>query len=120
MGEGVNVGEALEEDGLALHDGKGRVGTDVAQAENRRPVGDDGHHVGLGGHFEDGIPVPPDLPAGFGHSGSVGQGQVGHGVDGHLAFDGHLALFRPVQIQGLCVDFLASHERTSFAEMKNI
>src|SRR5262249_32449234 len=43
--DAVDVGEALEESALALHDGLGRLRAQVAEAENGRAVGDDRHQV---------------------------------------------------------------------------
>ena len=45
--EGVDVGELLEQHRLALHHGHRGLGADVAEAEDRRPVGDDGDRVRL-------------------------------------------------------------------------
>ena len=45
--EGVDVGELLEEDGLALHDGQRALGADVAEPEHRGAVADDGDRVAL-------------------------------------------------------------------------
>ena len=47
--EGVDAGELLEEHRLALHHRHGRLRADVAEAEHRGPVGDDGDHVALDG-----------------------------------------------------------------------
>ncbi len=44
---GIDVGEPLEQCGLALHHGNCRGRTDVAQSENRRPVGDHRNAVAL-------------------------------------------------------------------------
>jgi hypothetical protein len=43
--EGVDAGELLEQQRLALHDRHGGLGADVAEAEHRGAVGDDGHGV---------------------------------------------------------------------------
>ena len=43
--KGVDVGERLEQRALPLHDGHARNAADVAQAEHRRPVGDDRDEV---------------------------------------------------------------------------
>ena len=44
-GEGIHPGEGLEEHALALHHGHGGLRADVAQTQDGRPVGDDGHQV---------------------------------------------------------------------------
>ena len=46
--EGVHAAEVLEEHRLALHHGQRGLGSDVAQPEYGRAVGDHGHHVLLG------------------------------------------------------------------------
>jgi hypothetical protein len=45
----VDIGKALEEDGLALHDGLGGEGAEVPQTKDRRAVGDHGHEIPAGG-----------------------------------------------------------------------
>ena len=47
--DGVDVGEALEEDRLALHHRLGGQRAEVAQAQDRGAVGDHRHQVALGG-----------------------------------------------------------------------
>ena len=47
--DAVDVGEALEERGLALHHRLGRQRAEIAEAEDGRAVGDDGDQVALGG-----------------------------------------------------------------------
>ena len=47
--EDVDVGEAFEQDTLAFHDRLAGQRADVAQAEHRGAVGDDGDQVALGG-----------------------------------------------------------------------
>ena len=50
---GVDVGEPLEQRGLALHHRHRGAGADVAEAEHRRAVGDDGDRVALDGEPAD-------------------------------------------------------------------
>jgi hypothetical protein len=47
--EHVDAGELLEEDCLALHHRLGGERADVAEPEDRRAVGDDGHQVSAAG-----------------------------------------------------------------------
>ena len=74
--EHVDVGEALEEHALALHDGLGGERSDVAQAEHRGAVGDHGDQVALGRVLVDLFGIPRDLQAWFGHSRAVRQREV--------------------------------------------
>src|SRR5947208_178880 len=74
--EHVDIRERLEEDPLALHDRFARQGTDVPEAEHRRPVGDDGHQVAF---RRIGVCVPRsgrDLAARLRHPRRIGEGQV--------------------------------------------
>jgi len=57
------------------------------------------HHVALEGVLVHVVGVFLDLAAGFGHTGSVGGGQVIAGGDLHLAYDAHLALVGLVHFQ---------------------
>ena len=43
--EGVDAGEFFEQRALAFHDGHACLGPDIAKAENRASVGDDGDKV---------------------------------------------------------------------------
>ena len=43
----IDVGEALEQDGFALHDRLGGQGAEIAEAENRGSVGDDRDEIAL-------------------------------------------------------------------------
>ena len=47
--DGVDVGEALEQRALALHHGLRRLGAEIAEAQDRRAVGDHRHQVALVG-----------------------------------------------------------------------
>ena len=51
---GVDVREALEEDGFALHDGESGLRADVAEPEHGRAVADHGHGVAASGVLPDG------------------------------------------------------------------
>ena len=47
--DGVDIGEALEQDRLAFHHRLGGQRAEIAEAEDGRAVGDDGDEVALGG-----------------------------------------------------------------------
>ena len=66
--EGVDVGEALEERGLALHDRQRRERADVAEPEHRGAVGDDGDGVALDGQPAGVLGVLGDRHADPGHA----------------------------------------------------
>ena len=68
--------EYLEQKGLSLHYGLAGEGSDVAQAEDGRAVGDDGHEIALVGVFVGILRMVLDLQAGVGHTGRIGQGKV--------------------------------------------
>jgi hypothetical protein len=74
--ENVDVGEALEEHRLALHDRLSGQSANVAEAEDGTPVRDHRHQVAPVGVSERRIGVVGDRQAGVGHSGGVGQTQI--------------------------------------------
>ena len=84
--EHVDIGEAFEQDRLALHDGIAGQGADVPQPQHGGPVGNHRDKVAPVGVFEGCIGVLFDHPAGGGHAGRVGQAQVGLAEEG---FGGH-------------------------------
>ena len=74
--EDVDAGELLEQHRLAFHHRLGRQRADVAQAQHRRAVGDDGHQVAARGVAVGVALVGDDLFAGRRHAGRIGQRQV--------------------------------------------
>jgi len=80
--DGVDVGEFLEEDGFALHDGLGGEGADIAEAENGGAVGDDGDEVAARGVVQRLERIFFDFLTGIGDAGRVGQRQVTLGRHG--------------------------------------
>ncbi len=77
--EDVDVGEALEQDALALHHGLAGERADVAEAEDRGAVGDDGHQIALGGVAVRVLGPPLDLETGNGDTGRVGERKIALG-----------------------------------------
>ena len=77
--DAVDVGEALEQDRLALHHRLGGEGAQVAQAQDGGAVGDHGHQVAAGGVVVGGVGVLLDREAGGGDAGRVGERQVAGG-----------------------------------------
>jgi hypothetical protein len=80
--EHVDVGETLEEDALPLHHRLGRLGPDVAEAEDRGAVGDDGDEVAPRRVPEDVVDVLRDGAARLGDPGTVGERQIALRPDG--------------------------------------
>jgi hypothetical protein len=74
--DGVHVGEALEENGLALHHRLGGQRAEIAEAENRRAVRDHRHHVGAGGVVEGERRVLGDGQHRNRHARRIGERQV--------------------------------------------
>jgi uncharacterized membrane-anchored protein len=66
--EDIDAGELLEEAALAFHHRLAGERADVAQAEHRRAVGDDGHQVAARGEVHRLGRVTRDLHAGIGHA----------------------------------------------------
>ena len=74
--DAVDVGEALEQDGLALHHRLAGQRPDVAQAQHGRAVGDHGHQIALDRVIVGGRRVLLDREAGGGNARRVGQREV--------------------------------------------
>ena len=74
--DAVDVGEALEEDGLAFHHRLAGQRPDVAQAQHGGAVGDDGHQVALDRVVVGGGGILLDREAGGGDARRIGQRQV--------------------------------------------
>ena len=87
---GVDAGELLEQHRLALHHGQRRAGTDVAETENGRAVGDDGDGVALAGQVPDAVRVVGDGAGDPRHPRRVRHRKVVARADRHLR--GHLDL----------------------------
>ena len=74
--EHVDVGEFLEEDGLAFHHRLGGEGTDRAQAQHGGAVGDDGNQIAARGIVHRLVGIGSDLHAGRGHAWRISQCKV--------------------------------------------
>ena len=86
-GNGVDAGEALEENGFALHDRKSCARADVAETEDGGAVRDDGDHIALRCVVVDGLGLLLDCKARRRDTRRVGAAEVvaraeGHGRDG--------------------------------------
>ena len=77
--DAVDVGEALEQDGLALHHRLGGEGAEIAEAKDRGAVGDHRHEIAPGGVVVGGVGILLDREARGGDAGRVGQRQVAGG-----------------------------------------
>ncbi len=75
-GNGVDACEVLEEHRLALHHRHGREGADVAEAEHRRAVADDGDRVAPGRVARREARVGGDRQGHLGHPRGVEEGEV--------------------------------------------
>ena len=106
-GHGVHVAESLEQRAFAFHDGHRGQRTDVAQAEHRRPVGDDGDGVRLlrVGVGERGI--RRDLLARLGDARRISERQILARLDLHLGNGVKLTLPLFVQTQRFLRDIHA-------------
>ena len=83
--DGVDVGEALEQHGLAFHHRLGGERAEIAKAENGGAVGDDRDEVALGREFECLVLVRGDRQHRHGDARGIGQRQVAlgrHGLGG--------------------------------------
>ena len=71
--EGVDVGEAFEQYRLALHHGLRRERAAIAEAEDRRAVGDHGNEIALGGVVEGAARIFCDRKHGHGDAGRISE-----------------------------------------------
>ena len=105
--EHIDACKLLEQAALALHDGLGRQGANVAQTQYGRAVGDHGHQVATRGEFVRLGRIGSDVQAGISHTRRVGQRQialVGQGlgrVDRNLAACGKAVVVTGSVAQGL-------------------
>ena len=74
--EDIDIRKALEENALALHDGLARQGSDIAKAQHRAAVGDDGHQIALRRIAIRVIGVARDLKARLRDTRRIGQSQI--------------------------------------------
>jgi hypothetical protein len=74
--DGIDVGKTLEQRALALHHGLGRLRAEVAEAEDRRAVGDDGHHVALVGVVVGELGIAGDGEHRHRHARRIGERQI--------------------------------------------
>ncbi len=96
--EYVDVGKALEEDGLALHDGLSGERADVAQAEHGGAVAEHGDQIAAAGVLEGVLRILLDLEAGLGDARRVGQAQIALRAAGLGGCDFNLSRARPIVI----------------------
>ena len=102
--ERVHVAERLEEDALALHDRHTGFGTDVAETEDRRAVGDNGAEIPPARQLIAFLDVLLNLQARLRHAGRVCERKIVPVLDRHLRHDLDLALPLAVQTERfLCV-----------------
>ena len=66
--ETVDIGELLEEHGLALHHRFRGQRADIAQPQHRGAIADHGHQIAARGIARGGVGVVLDLDAGLGHA----------------------------------------------------
>src|SRR5262249_21143776 len=85
--EGVDAGKLLEEHRLAFHHRQRRLGTVVAQTDDRSAGGHDGYRVVLHREGKSTLTVVPNGQTHPGHTRGVSHGEVVPGADGNLVFD---------------------------------
>ena len=110
----IDVGEALEQHRLAFHHRLGGERPEIAEAEDRRAVGDHRHHVAAGGVVEGERRVLGDRLHRHRHARRIGQRQVALGR--HRLGRRDLELARPpvgVEVQG----FLIGERRSSLGRL---
>ena len=73
---GVQPGERLHQGGFALHHGQRGLRSDVAEAQHRGPIRDDGDHPGRPGVVPGGGRIDRDQAGDTGHAGGVQHREV--------------------------------------------
>ena len=101
QGEGVHIGEGLEERALALHDGHARLGANVAQAENSGAIGHHGDEVPATGVLIREARVLLNLQARNGNARRIRHGKLLRRADLGPAHDLDLAV--PLLVRVKCV-----------------
>lgn len=117
MGDGIDPGELLVQEGFSFHDRDCRTRTEVAHSKNRGSVGNDGHRVGLHGTGEGGFTTVPDPPADLCHTGGVDQAQIVPGSDTGLGVRFQDAVLFLVPAHRLIVG--SGHGGVGFSAAKN-
>ena len=77
--DGIDVGETLEEDGLAFHHGLGGECAEIAETENGGAVGNHRHHVATRGVIECAARIFSDRLDRHGHTRRIGQREIALG-----------------------------------------
>ena len=124
--EDVDAAVDFEQEALAFHHGLAAEGADVAQTEHRRAVADDGDEVALAGVFVGVLRVFLDFKTRLGHTGGVGETEVGLCTVGLCRNDFYLAGLALRMVGeggffcdfdhgkwGLCCNLLQSYEKVS-------
>ena len=75
-GDGIDTGELTKQRRLSLHDRQSGLRSDVAQTQDRRAVGDDGHAATLPRQVPRGSGICGDHLTGTRHSGRVGDREI--------------------------------------------
>jgi hypothetical protein len=107
----VHVGEALEEDRLALHHRLGGERAEVAEAEHRGAVRDDRDEVALGRVVVGGFRMGRDLLARHRDAGGIGEAQVplGRHRDGRVDLELAGGRFKMEAERVLAADLHSGH-----------
>jgi hypothetical protein len=116
--EDVDVREALEQDALALHHRLAGVGPDVAQAQHRRAVRDDGHQISTSRVRVREVRVLGDLEAGLGDAGGVGEREITRGGAGLRGDDLDLPLAAAGDTQRVLAPYLRRRQRAAAGALR--
>ena len=72
----IHIGKALEQSGLAFHDGLRCKCAQIAKPQHRRAIGNHSHEIALRRIIIGKARVAVDMQAGFCHAGRIGQAQI--------------------------------------------
>ena len=116
--DGIDIGEALEEHGLAFHDRFRGERAQIAKAQNGGAIGDDGDEIALGRIIIGGIGIFSDGADRHGDARAIGQRQIALGGHGLCRIDFELSgLSHAMEFKGFFIGngrlpagfFIAAH-----------
>ena len=96
--EDIDIGKALEENSFAFHDRLASESADIAQAEHRGSVAQDGDQISAAGVFESILRILLDFETRHGHTRRVGQTKIALRAAGLGRCDFDFPRTRPVVI----------------------
>ena len=89
--DGIDIGKAFEQDGLTLHHRLGGKRPQIAEAQNRRAIGDDGDHIAARGVVIGAVRIVGNGLHRHGNARRIGERQIALCRHGFCRIDFQLA-----------------------------